>query len=117
MSMIFFSNIEDKPAIIMDNFELNNTFIKNMTDEEKNQIRDSFFDYLKTYAEKLTGNKATKIYMSGNFVDANNSDLKKVELRPNFIGDIAGEGFYVNSINCNNPKEMNKMTAEFYEAS
>ena len=117
MSRIFFANIEDKPAIIMDNFELNNTFIKNMTDEEKNQIRDSFFDYLKTYAEKLTGNKATKIYMSGNFVDANNSDLKKVELRPNFIGDIAGEGFYVNSINCNNPKEMNKMTAEFYEAS
>ena len=54
--------------------------------------------------------------MTGNFVDSNNSDLTKVELSPDFIGDIAAESFYVNSICCANPKEMHKATAEFYEA-
>ncbi|MBQ4122385.1 hypothetical protein IJD44_01480 [bacterium] len=53
MSRIFIANADGKPSVIMNNFELNNTFIKNMIPNDKIEIRNSYFEYVKKLAKKI----------------------------------------------------------------
>lgn len=114
MSRIFMANVNEKPAIIMDNFELNNTFIKRMSEEDMEKIRNGFFNYLHKFSKEITGDKATKIYMTGNAVDAKTSDLLDVTLTPDFIGETTQNHFYINSSACVNPKAMKDTEAKYY---
>lgn len=114
MTRIFMANVDDKPAIIMDNFELNNTFIKRMSEEDMEKIRKGFFNYLHKFADEITGDKTTKIYMTGNAVDAKTSDLLGVTLSPDFIGETTQNHFYINSSACASPKAMKDTEAKYY---
>ncbi len=114
MTRIFMANVNKKPAVIMDNFELNNTFIKRMSEEDMEKIRNGFFNYLHKFAYEITGDETTKVYMTGNAVDAKTDDLLGITLSPDFIGETTQNHFYINSSTCGSPKAMKNTEAKYY---
>lgn len=108
MSRVFMSNVDGKPSVIMDNIELNKTYIKGMKQEEIQQIRDGFFRYMNEYAEHITGDKETQVYFYSGDIHVPNSDLQHANKTADFIGDLTQERVYVNSAGCSwiNPKEL-----------
>ena len=109
MSRVFMAKVDGEPALIMDNIELNNKFIKNMDfDNDVKVIRDNFFRYMNKYAEKITGNKMAKVYFYAGDQNTPNIDLRKVSKVIDFIGNIHRDDVYVNAACCSyqNPKEL-----------
>lgn len=110
MSRVFMTNIDGKPSLTMDNIELNKTYIKGMSAEERTQIRDGFFEYMNRYAAKITGDNNSQVYFcSGDIGDRFSTiDLKPTKKTVDFIGDFSDEQVYVNAKECSwiDPKKL-----------
>lgn len=110
MSRVFMTNIDGKPSLTMDNIELNNTYIKGMSNSERTQIRDGFFEYMNRYAAKITGDNNSQVYFySGDIGDRFPTiDLKPTKKTVDFIGDFSDEQVYINanSTSWSNPKNL-----------
>lgn len=110
MSRVFMTNIDGKPSLTMDNIELNNTYIKGMSAEERTQIRDGFFEYMNRYAAKITGDNNSQVYFySGDIGDRfPTNDLEPTKKTVDFIGDFSDEQVYINanSTSWSNPKNL-----------
>lgn len=100
MSRVFMAMVKDKPSIIMDNIELNKTYVKGMSDEEKILIRDNFFKYMNQYAEAVTGTKDSQVYFYSGDIHVPSNDLENVQKTISFIGSLSEERVYVNSVHC-----------------
>ena len=96
MSRIFMADVNGKPALIMDNFELNNTSKKDMT-EDLLALREAYFDYAKKLAESVTGSEDTPVYFSSNYVDVPTTGLSSSQVSPSLIGELSQEDIYINS--------------------
>ncbi len=112
ISRVFMSEIDREPALIMDNLELNQSYVKEMSEEELKAIRDGIFKYINRYADAITNGKGCKVYFCG--ADIKNvpaQDLKNKNVTIKFIGDISEEDIYINSCNFEwvNPKEMESL--------
>lgn len=117
MSRVFMTNIDGKPSLTMDNIELNNTYIKGMSNSERAEIRDGFFEYMNRYAAKITGDNNSQVYFySGDIGDRFPTiDLKPTKKTVDFIGDFSDEQVYVNANCCSwidpkNLKDVGKIT-------
>lgn len=110
MSRVFMGKIDNKPALIMDNIELNNTFIKGKDTKQRKQIRDAFFNYMNQYAQQVTGKKDAQVYFCSHNLYLSCNDLERVEKTVDFIGAISQETIYINSLDCSwiNPKYLSK---------
>ena len=108
MSRVFMSKIDGKPALIMDNIELNKTYIKGMSEPQKKEIRDGFFNYMHKYAEQITGDKNAQVYFYAHDVHVPTQDLKKTEKVTDFIGGLSRNDIYINSAGCRwiNPAKL-----------
>lgn len=110
MSRVFMTNIDGKPSLTMDNIELNNTYIKGMSNSERAEIRDGFFEYMNRYAAKITGDNNSQVYFySGDIGDRFPTiDLKPTKKTVDFIGDFSDEQVYINanSTSWSNPKNL-----------
>ena len=109
MSRVFMANVDGKPTLIMDNIELNHGFIKGMNfDSDIKDIRDNFFKYMNTYAEKITGDPNAQVLFYSGDIHVPNSDLTKVNKSIDFLGDIHREEVYVNAVHCSyhNPAKL-----------
>lgn len=110
MSRVFMTNIDGKPSLTMDNIELNNTYIKGMSNSERAEIRDGFFEYMNRYAAKITGDNNSQVYFySGDIGDRfPTNDLKPTKKTVDFIGDFSDEQVYINanSTSWSNPKNL-----------
>lgn len=96
MSRVFMAKVKNKPALIMDNIELNNTFKKNMTRDEQIKLRNKFFDYMNKYAEKV-GGKKTVVYFNTDDINVPDDDLDMVSEPANFIGHVS-QDVYINTL-------------------
>ena len=110
MSRVFMGKIDGKPTLIMDNIELNRTFVKGMTSTEKITIRDAFFDYMNQYAEQVTGDSGAQVLFYSGDIHVPNDDLSRVKKVTYFIGDISQETVYVNAAKCSwqNPAKLDE---------
>lgn len=109
MSRIFMAKVDGKPTLIMDNIELNHEFIKGMDyNVEIKEIRDNFFKYMNTYAEKITGDPNAQVLFYSGDIHVPNGDLTRVDNTIDFLGGIHREEVYVNAVHCSyhNPTEL-----------
>ena len=88
-----------------------------MIPNDKIEIRNSYFEYVKKLAKKIIWDSGTHIYLTGNYVDTEVYDLQKVALNMDFIGDISCKRMYFNSVGgCDKPKKiMNFKMLNFIE--
>lgn len=100
MSRVFWADINGEPALMLDNIELNNKFNKGLNESEKKDVRDAIFKYMSEYARQVSGKNDTKIYFSTQATLVPVKDLKKVDLKADFIGKNPKPKVYVNSANC-----------------
>jgi len=100
MSRVFMSKVDDKPTLIMDNIELNNTYVKGMTDKEVAGIRNGFFKYMNQYAQKVTGSKNSQVLFYSRDVHVPTGDLERILAVTNFVGKVSQDNLYVNSAGC-----------------
>ena len=116
MSRVFMANIDNKPSMIMDNIELNKPYIKEMSEAEKKEIRDGFFDYINQYATQVTGDKDSQVYFYSGDINVPTTDLSTTNKTLDFIGDFSDGEVYINScLGCLtpwiNPKSLNEVNA------
>ncbi|MBE7710715.1 MAG: hypothetical protein E7Z92_01100 [Cyanobacteria bacterium SIG31] len=117
MSRIFVGENNGECSIMMDNIELNNNFTKNMTQEEKVQIRNQFFKYIHQLAEKVMNKKDAKVYFYRRDTHVNTDDLNPVDIEVDFIGKNPTDSIYVNSAGMKwiNPKKLKNQPTEWFE--
>ena len=116
MSRVFIGEIDGEYAIMMDNIELNNTYIKQMSAEEKTQLRNKFFEYMHKYAEQVTGKKDSKVYFYHTDTCVPTSDLEASEHDVKFIGKNPTETVYVNASHFRwvNPAEFHEEPSKWF---
>lgn len=100
MSRVFMADTDNKPSLIMDNIELNKTYIKGMSNEQKIEVRNGFFDYMNKYSEQVTGDKDSQVYFCSCDTNVPNYDLEHVNKKTDFIGAVSQDEIYINSANC-----------------
>ncbi len=115
MSRIFMADIDGKPSVIMDNIELNQNFMKNLNDENKQEVRDNFFKYMNNLAKQVTGDDDSQVYFSTSYLKVGISDLEKTEKTADFTGTVSQESVY---LNCHKnwiiPQKLKENPIEFY---
>ena len=100
MSRVYMVNVDGKPALAMDNIELNKTYIKGMTDAQKTEIRNGFFKYMNQYVEQVTGDKDAPVYFWKGDIHVPNEDLKTVGKITKFVGKVSQDNLYINASGC-----------------
>ena len=111
MSRIFMATIDGKPTLIMDNIELNKTFIKDMDFEtDIKNIRDNFFKYMNNFAKTLTDGQDVQVLFYSGDVHVPTTDLPNTTKTTTFMGKIHREDVYVNSAYCKyiNPENLDQ---------
>lgn len=117
MSRIYMGEIDGEPALMMDNIELNKTFVKEVSIPERTKLRDAIFKYMHDYAEAVTGKKDTKVYFyTQDNIVVPKSGLKEILANVNFIGENPTEEIYVNSAKCSwiNTKKLVNLKSSWY---
>ena len=89
----FIKGENEKPALVIDNIEINNTNI--LSDDVGIKVRDTVAQYAPNVAKKVTGNEDTHIYMS-----SENNDVPIIGLKPafqkiEFLGEIDCDEIYM----------------------
>lgn len=116
MSRIFVANIDEKPAIIVENIELNNAFLKDKKEEEMKKLRDNMLGYIKDFAKSISKDGDMKVYFSRNYTHVPTDDYKLEEKNIEFVGSTTSESIY---LNCKpgwvKPEELKKEACELYE--
>ncbi len=99
MSRIFMANVDEKPAIIMDNIELNSNYKDTKTSQDtKTKIRNNFFKYMNNLAKQVTNSSDTNVYFCFEDALVPTSDLEYEDITLDFIGSLSQEKIYINSI-------------------
>ena len=98
MSRIFMAQIDNKPALIMDNIEINQNFNKYLDNNERDKIRDEFFKYINKFAKKVTGDDDTQVYFSTKYAKFKTDDLASENKIMKFIGEVSQEKIYINCL-------------------
>jgi len=111
MSRVFMGKIDGEPVLIMDNIELNSTYVKDMDDAQKTKIRNGFFEYMNQYAERVTGKESTQVYFYSKDIHVPSDDLETVKKVTDFVGALSQEKVYVNSAGCAwiDPTKLNEI--------
>ncbi len=115
MSRIFVAIVDNKPSIIVENIEINNSFLKNKTPEELKLLRDKMFEYVENFSKELSNGKKMDIYFSKNYTYVPISNYKLVQKNIDFVGSISSDNIY---LNCKpgwvNTKELKNQPCELY---
>ncbi len=90
MSRVFMGKINNKPALMMDTLELSST-------RNNVKIRDEYFDYMKKYAQAVTGKTNTPVYYSSSYTKVPTADLDRISTITGFIGSVYPNNVYINS--------------------
>lgn len=116
MSRIYMANVENSPALIMENIEVNNEFLKHLNVIEQHKIVNKFVQYMKNLSKKVTGNNSADVYFSTSFSKLDTENLERVYKEVNFIGDVSSENFYSNTLaGWVDIKEFKDKGADFYK--
>lgn len=100
MSRAFAGKVNGENALLIDNIELNNGFTKNMSDKDKTELRNRFFEYMTSYAKEINGGNDMSVYFSAGDAKVPTDDLEKVSSKTEFTGKISQNKVYINSANC-----------------
>ena len=95
MARIYFSTVEDKPAVIIDSIELadNHTLSK----KEKVDFRNNIFEYVKNFSNSVD-NDNPSIYFIAEDAKVPVDDLTSEKLiKTSFIGDVSTNRIYTNA--------------------
>lgn len=116
MSRIFVGEKDGECSIMMDNIELNNNFVKNMTLKEKEKIRDKFFEYIHKMAEEVFGTSETKVYFYRGDTHTPTDGLEEYNAKFNFVGENPTNSVYINSYNMRwcNPQRFGETETKWY---
>ncbi len=96
MSRIFVGRVDDKPSIIIENIEINNSFLKNKTPDELTILRDKMFAYVKNLSEDVSEEKEMNVYFSKNYTHVPLQEFTEVEKKVSFVGNISSDTVYLN---------------------
>lgn len=84
-----------EPVLILDNIEIRNNYKpSNVTGKN---LRNAIKKYAAKFADSVTGNKNTPIYLGTRYNDISTSDLKENEQYMSIIGKISGEDIYLDA--------------------
>lgn len=116
MSRVFVGENNGEISLMMDNIELNNKLVANMSPNEKIKIRNKFFEYMHNYAQKITGNHKAKVYFYTGDTHVPTNDLKTFYANIDFIGENATDSVYINSygLRWGDPKKFKEYTSSWY---
>lgn len=96
MSRIFVGNIDEKPATIIENIEINSAFSKTLTDEEIKNLRDNMFNYIKNFTKEISGGQDMKVYFSKSYTHVPTDDLNSAQENVDFVGNLTSDSIYLN---------------------
>lgn len=96
MSRIFVGNIDEKPATIIENIELNSAFSKTLDDEGIKNLRDSMFNYIKNFTKEISGGQDMKVYFSKSYTHVPTDDLNSAQENVDFVGNLTSDSIYLN---------------------
>jgi hypothetical protein len=116
MSRIFIGESNGEYSVMMDNIELNNKLVANMTSEDRQKIRNKMFEYMHLLAEKVTGNSNAKVYFYTGDTHVPTYDLERCEMLVDFIGKNPTEKVYINSndLSWGNPEKFKEKKSEWF---
>ena len=93
-TMCYIAEIENKPALVLDNIELKKDYIK---ESINNKIRDLMFDYAKNFTKEL-GNPDMPIYVGQNRNKLNLKNYPKENKEMKIIGSSGEDRIYIDTI-------------------
>lgn len=116
MSRVFWADVDDRPALIMDNIELNNNFNKSLLPSQKKEVRDNIFKYMREYAKEVSGKNDVKVYFCSQDTHVPVDDLIKIDKKIGFIGKSPTPIVYVNAADCSwiAPSELKNKEYRWY---
>lgn len=116
MSRVYIGEIDGEHSIMMDNIELNNKLIANMSKDDKIKIRNKFFEYMHSYGEKVTGKSEAKVYFYRGDTHVPTSDLKYFDSNVGFVGKNPTKEVYINSLHLSwgNPDKLNLRETKWF---
>lgn len=117
MSRIFMAKDDNKkPALIMENIETNQEFLKYLNKEKQHEVIDAFAQYMKNFAKDVTGKDNTKIYFSTSYTKLDTEELKTTSKAIDFIGKISDDKVYLNTAReWINPERLKDRYTSFFE--
>lgn len=116
MSRVFIGEKDGECAVMMDNIELNNNLTANMSAKEKRKIRDNFFKYMHSYAQKITGKTDAKVFFYTGDTHVPTDELERVESEVDFVGENPTDSIYINSygLRWGDPKEFKEYKSSWF---
>lgn len=96
MSRIFVANVDEKPSIIVENIEINNSFLKNKSQEELHLLREKMLGFVQGLAYVVSNEDDMPVYFSKNYTHVPHEDYEIIEKNVDFVGDISSESVYLN---------------------
>lgn len=93
-TMCYIAEVENKPALVLDNIELKKDYIK---ESINNKIRDLMFDYAKNFTKEL-GNPDMPIYVGQNRNKLNLKNYPKENKEMKIIGSSGEDRIYIDTI-------------------
>ncbi len=117
LSRVFWTIIDNKPALILDNIELNSTYFKQAKKEDLTIIRDKFFEYMKEYANKVSIGQNPEIYFCAGDLNVPKLDLETTYKKAQFLGATHPLNVYINSADYDwiNTNELDKEKLELFK--
>lgn len=91
----FITDENDKPALVLDNIEINNK--EKPSTEVGKKLRAELFEYASSIAEKVTGRKNIPILLGKMANDLPTNDLKGSKNESKFLGDYASKLIYLDA--------------------
>ena len=115
MSRIFVGIVDEEPSLIIENIEVNNSFIKNKTPEELKLLRDKMFSYILDLGTAISDNKDMNIYFSKNYSHVPMDDYSAQKKNIDFVGSISSDNIYLNTKpGWTKPQELKNQPCDLY---
>ena len=110
MARVFMGNIEGKNSLIVDCIEINDTWLKDFDEKDKEKIKKELYNYINAYCSKISENEEIQAYCystENNTFTAPKGVLQTMET-VDFIGDTSSDSVYINCADFSwlNPKEL-----------
>ena len=96
-SRVFLSEIDSKPALIIDNIEAANDFTRRLTPEQEADFAQDIWNYIIKFADNISTNQLP-IYMTSFCQKISLPDKPASNRRFKILGDVSKDFLYINSV-------------------
>ena len=114
-------NSDDRPALVIDNVEINNAFEYKQNDKIGQNIRNAIKQYAQNIAKDVSNNPECDILLGTNYNDIPTSDLKIQKERIGLIGYVSSKSIYLDvflgNTNTDSHGILYKYPAQVYKLS